>query len=81
MDPLVNFQHIFDGYESSYYGYLWSQVYSADLFTIFKKAGLLNKDIGKKYRKEILEPGMSRDAMDSIVAFLGRKPSTEPFFK
>jgi Zn-dependent oligopeptidase len=56
-------------------------VYSADLFATFKKAGLGNKELGKKYRKEILEPGRSRDAMDSIVAFLGRKPSTEPFFK
>jgi len=37
--------------------------------------------MGMKYRKEILEPGASRDAMDDIVAFLGRKPSINPFLK
>jgi len=37
--------------------------------------------MGLKYRREILEPGASRDAMDSIVAFLGRKPSINPFLQ
>lgn len=32
MNPGVDFDHLFDGYESAYYGYLWSEVYSADLF-------------------------------------------------
>ena len=37
--------------------------------------------MGMKYRREILEPGASRDAMDSIVSFLGRKPSINPFLQ
>ena len=47
VNPGADFGHLFGGYESSYYGYLWSEVYSADLFSQFKKAGLLNKDMGK----------------------------------
>jgi Zn-dependent oligopeptidase len=33
--------------------------------------GYLNPDIGMRYRKEILEPGASRDVNDSVAAFTG----------
>ena len=81
VNPGADFGHLFGGYESSYYGYLWSEVYSADLFSQFKKAGFLNIDMGKKYKKEILAPGKSRDAMNDLKAFLGREPSIKPFLK
>ena len=32
VNPLGSFGHIYGGYESGYYSYLWSRVYSADLF-------------------------------------------------
>jgi len=34
-----------------------------------------------KLRREIYEPGDSRDVNESIEKFLGRKQSTEPFLK
>ena len=37
--------------------------------------------MGLKYRTEILEPGASREAMEDLEAFLGRKPSINPFLK
>jgi len=51
--------------------------------TVFEKAknGYLDKQAGMKLRREIYEPGDSRDVNVSIEKFLGRKQSVEPFLK
>ena len=67
------------GYVSTYYSYLWSEVYSADLFSVFQKEGIFNKDLGMRYRKTILAPGGSVDSIDSVRKFLGRDPSDKAF--
>ena len=83
--PVASFGHMVGGYDAGYYGYLWSQVFSADMFhSRFMKEGALNtcnSRAGYDYRREILEPGGSRDGEKSLIAFLGRKPSMEPFLK
>ena len=53
-------------------------VFSADMFTVFENK-LLSPEVGMRYRKEILEVGGTRDAMESLKAFLGREPRQEPF--
>jgi len=53
--------------------------FSADLFKEFEKAGVLNREMGKRYRDKILAPGGTRDAMDLLVDFLGREPQQEAF--
>lgn len=77
----ASFGHLMHGYEAGYYSYLWSLVYANDLFGEFKKQGILNSVLGKKYRKTILEPGASLKEIDMMRAFLGREPSSDAFLK
>jgi thimet oligopeptidase len=69
------------GYAASYYGYLWSLVYAEDIFSVFKQKGILNKEMGVKYRHTILAKGGSEDEMQQLINFLGRQPSEEAFLK
>lgn len=41
----------------------------------------MNAAEGRRYRHTVLEKGGSRDEMESLIEFLGRKPSTEAFYR
>ena len=46
----ASFGHMFGGYNAGYYGYLWSKVYAADMFSMFKDGGgPLDKTLGHMY--------------------------------
>jgi uncharacterized small protein (DUF1192 family) len=86
IDPSTTFVSYFghlNGYDAGYYGYAWADAIAADMATVFEKAkdGYLDKQAGMKLRREIYEPGDSRDVNESIEKFLGRKQSIEPFLK
>ncbi len=73
------FQHTFGpggGYSAGYYSYIWSEVLDADAFAAFKETGLFDPKTALAFRKEILEPAGSRDAMDMFKAFRGRTPTS-----
>ena len=76
------FGHII-GYDAGYYGYAWADAIAADMATVFERApnGYFDKTAGLRLRKEIYEPGDSRDVNVSIEKFLGRKRSLKPFLK
>jgi oligopeptidase A len=82
-----SFSHIFaGGYAAGYYSYKWAEVLSADAYAAFEEAatpqsGVLNADVGRRYREAILEAGGSRSAMDNFKAFRGREPQIDALLR
>jgi len=76
------FSHIFGGgYAAGYYSYKWAEVLSADAFSLFEENGVLNPVVGERFREEILGAGGSRPALESFVAFRGRKPNIDAMLR
>ena len=64
-----------------YYGYLWSEVYAQDMFTVFEENGLRDQESGRKYRNLILANGTQRDIVEAVEEFLGRPSNNEAYIK
>lgn len=64
-----------------YYGYLWAEVYSEDMFTVFQENGLTDTSTGKRYRELILSNGTQRDIVEAVEEFLGRPSNNEAYIK
>jgi oligopeptidase A len=80
------FSHIFaGGYAAGYYSYKWAEVLSADAYAAFEETaaedGSPSIETGRRYRKEILEAGGSRPALESFKAFRGREPSLDALLR
>jgi oligopeptidase A len=75
-----SFGHL-NGYGAGYYGYLWSKVYAQDMFSIFRKNGIMDQQTGIRYRDIILARGASDDPMNLVKDFLGRQPNDEAYLK
>ena len=77
----TTFGHLLGGYDAGYYGYLSSQVYSADMFhSVFEKDPMDGKE-GRRYRHMVLEKGGSQDEMETLKDFLGREPNGDAFYR
>jgi len=77
----TSFGHLMGGYDAGYYGYLWAKVYGDDMFGRFEVEGVDSPAVGMDYRREILEPGGSRAAIDLLRGFLGRDPTPATFLR
>jgi len=82
------FSHVFaGGYAAGYYSYKWAEVLSADVYAAFEEAvgsnGVPSASVetGRRYRKEILEAGGSRPALESFCAFRGRAPNIDALLR
>jgi thimet oligopeptidase len=67
-----SFGHL-DGYSAIYYTYMWSLVIAKDLFSVFKRDGLLDPSVATRYRRAVLEPGGTKPAAELVRDFLGRE--------
>ena len=77
-----SFSHIFaGGYAAGYYSYKWAEVLSADVYSQFEENGVLDPEMGRRFRDEILAVGGSRPALASFVAFRGREPKIDALLK
>ncbi len=78
-----SFTHVFaGGYAAGYYSYKWAEVLSADAYAAFEEAGnALDATMGARFRDEVLAMGGARPAMESFVAFRGRKPTIDALLR
>jgi len=77
-----NFSHIFaGGYAAGYYSYKWAEVLSADAYGLFEENGVLDPATGMRFWNEVLAVGGSRPALESFVAFRGRKPEMDALLR
>ncbi|MBS7806344.1 M3 family metallopeptidase [Variovorax sp. PCZ-1] len=84
-----SFGHVFSGgYAAGYYSYKWAELLSADAYAAFEEAATQSGqaaaaqiEVGRKYRKEVLEVGGSRSAAESFAAFRGRAPQLDALLR
>jgi Zn-dependent oligopeptidase len=84
--PAATWGHLMGGYDAGYYGYMWSLVFSSDMYesqfkaVVGRESGLVAGP-GMRYRERVLGPGGSRDGMRMLVDFLDREPNSDAFLR
>ena len=78
------FTHVFGAgasYAAGYYSYKWAEALAADAFEVFEHEGVFSANAGERFKRCILEPGGSRDAMDLYMEFRGRQPTLDALLR
>ena len=72
----ASFDHIMASiYDAGFYS-PWAQVFGDDMFSAFRDDGLLSSEVGRRYRREILDPaGPSPAASRSSTSSVARPPT------
>ncbi|MBI2388740.1 MAG: M3 family metallopeptidase [Deltaproteobacteria bacterium] len=81
---VASFGHLFGsavGYAAAYYSYKWAEVLDADAFAAFREHGVFSREVGDRFRSEILARGDSDDPAVLYRRFAGREPRLEPLFE
>lgn len=79
----THFNHIFSGgYSAGYYSYIWSGLLDADAYEAFRETGdFFHQETAQSFRKNILERGGTKDAMEMYIDFRGHEPEIEPLLR
>jgi len=78
---LGGFGHLMGGYDAGYYGYLWAEVIGDDMWGRFATEGITSPDVGREYRRNVLEPNGSKPGDELVRSFLGRPASIEGYLR
>jgi len=68
-------------YGAGYYGYLYANVFSSDIWREQFAPNSLSRDAGERLWSEMLGKGGSKDPSEMLKSVLGREPSVESYFK
>merc|ERR1712130_844798 len=80
-NPAATFGHLMRNYDSTFYAYLYSQVFSIDVYQEFCNSNsiLQQSEFSSSYREAVLERGGTRNGMDMLYDLLRRSPDIQPF--
>jgi oligopeptidase A len=81
---IASFTHLFGspvGYAAGYYSYKWAEVLDADAFSLWKEKGIFSREIGDRFKNEVLSKGDSEDPAELYQRFAGRGPKLEPLLE
>ena len=81
---IASFGHLFGapvGYAAGYYSYKWAEVLDADAFAMFREKGIFSREVGDRFRREILSRGDSEDPEVLYNRFAGRPPQLDPLLE
>ncbi|KAK2757150.1 metallopeptidase [Colletotrichum kahawae] len=77
----TNIGHLMNEYDAGFYSYLFSKVYSQDIFSTAFKSDPMSVEAGRKYRYGVLEKGGSQPEMTTLQEFLGWEAKMEAFYE
>ncbi|MDH3401954.1 MAG: M3 family metallopeptidase, partial [Chromatiales bacterium] len=81
----THFGHIFsgEGYSAGYYGYMWSEVLTADAAEAFAEApgGFYDKDVARKLVDHLFSVRNAVDPADAYLLFRGHEASIAPLMR
>ena len=74
----TQFSHIMaGGYSAGYYSYKWAEVLETDAFSVFKHAGIFNRQTAQRFRDDILSRGGTENPMALYKHFRGQEPNID----
>jgi len=72
----LRFHHLHT-YGARYYSYLWSRAIAAMIWDACFKKDPFSREMGEKYRREVLQYGGNKDPWDLVANVLGHRPTVD----